>query len=244
MLCCSQNFSLCVSFTFLWDGMCIFSNFHMRWVSFWKPQSKDLEVPLPCHKPNLWPLWLWWRDRSYCRSVAQLCPNSLQPHKLQQAFTISQGLLNSCPLSRWCHSTISSSVTHFFSCPQSFPASGSFPVSQLFTSGGQSIGTSALASLLPENIQSWFPLGLIGLVSFLSKELSRVFSSTIVWKHQFFGAQHLLHNMKSAGTMHLGKAVEAHLVWELGYILKSSGKISLENLSRWGELGDQQTTFW
>ena len=91
-----------------------------------------------------------------------------------------------CPLSRWCHPTISSSVVPF-SCLQSFPASGSFPVSQLFTSGGQSIGDSA--SVLPMNIQHCFPLGLTGVISLQSKGLSRVFSNNIVQKHKFFSAQ-------------------------------------------------------
>ena len=95
---------------------------------------------------------------------------------------------DSCPWSQWCHPTILFSVPHFSSCLQSFPASGSFPVSQLFTSGGQSIGASASASVLPMNIQDWFPLGLTGLISLLSKWLLRVFSSTRVWNHQFFGA--------------------------------------------------------
>ena len=94
---------------------------------------------------------------------------------------------NSCPLSRWCHPTISSSVVPFSSCPQSFPASGSFPMSQLFLSGGQSIGASA--SVLPMNIQGWFHSGLPGLISLLSKGLSRVFSSTTIWKHHFFSTQ-------------------------------------------------------
>ena len=95
---------------------------------------------------------------------------------------------NSCPLSWWYYPTISSSVAHF-SCPQSFPTSGSFPVSQLFASGGQSIGASTSASVLPMCIQGWFPLVLAGLVSLLSKGLSRVFFNTTVWKHQFFSAQ-------------------------------------------------------
>ena len=99
-----------------------------------------------------------------------------------------QSLLKlSCPLSRWCHPTISSSVTLFSSCLQSFPASGSFPVRWLFASGGKNNGASG--SVLPINIQGWFPLRLTGLTSLLSKGLSRVFSSTIVWKHQFFGTQ-------------------------------------------------------
>ena len=93
---------------------------------------------------------------------------------------------NSCPSSRWCHPSISSSVIPF-SCLQSCPASGSFPVSQFFVSGGQSIGT--LASVLPMNIQDWLPLGLTSLISLQSKELSRVFSNTTVQKHQFFGPQ-------------------------------------------------------
>ena len=95
---------------------------------------------------------------------------------------------NSHPLSWWCHPAISSSVVPFFSCPQSFPASGSFPMSQLFAPGGQSIGVSALASVLPVNTQDWSPLGLTGWISLQSEGLSRVFSTT-VQKHQFFGAQ-------------------------------------------------------
>ena len=99
---------------------------------------------------------------------------------------------NSCPLSQWCHPTISSSFAPF-SCPQSFPAPESFPMSRLFASGCQIIGASASASVLPMNIQSWFPLGLTGLIALLSKELSRVFSSTTVQKHQFFGIQPSYH---------------------------------------------------
>ena len=96
---------------------------------------------------------------------------------------------NSCPLSQWCHPTISFSVIPFSSCLQSFPASGPFPVSQFFVPGGQNIGSSATASVLPMNIQGWFPLGLTELIFLLSKRLSRVFSNTTVQKHQFFGAQ-------------------------------------------------------
>ena len=93
---------------------------------------------------------------------------------------------NSCPLSWWCHPTISSSVVPFSSCPQSFPGSGSFPMSQRFASGGQSIGISASTSVLPVNTQDWSPLGRTGWISLQSKELSRVFSNTTVQKHQFF----------------------------------------------------------
>ena len=101
------------------------------------------------------------------------------------SITNSQSLVNSCLLSSWCHPTISSPVVPFSSCLHFFPASGSFPMSQFFTSGGQSTGVSASASVLPINIQDWFPWGLSGLISLGL----RVFSNTIVQKHQFFGAQ-------------------------------------------------------
>ena len=96
---------------------------------------------------------------------------------------------NSCPLSRWCNSTISSSVSPFSSCPQSFPASESFPMNQFLPSGGQSIEISALPSVLPMNTQDWSPLGLTGWISLQSKGLSSVFSNTTVQKHQFFVSQ-------------------------------------------------------
>ena len=120
--------------------------------------------------------------------------DSLWPHGLQHArpsyTSPTPGVHpNPCPLSQWCHPIISSSVVPFSSCPQSFPASGSFQMSQLFASGGQSIGVSASASVLPMNIQDWFPLGWNGWISLQSKGLSRVFSNTTVQKHQFFGAQ-------------------------------------------------------
>ena len=105
------------------------------------------------------------------------------------SFTISWSLPSSCPLNWGCYPNISSSAALFSSCPQSFPASGSFPMNWLFASGGQSIGVSASASVLPMNIQEWFPLGLTSLISLQSKGLSRVFSNTTVQKHQFFGAQ-------------------------------------------------------
>ena len=96
---------------------------------------------------------------------------------------------NSCPLSQWCHPAISSSISPFSSCLQAFPASRSFLMSQVFSSGGQNIGVSASASVLPVNVQGWFPLRLTGLISLQSKGLSRIFSNTIVQKHQFFGPQ-------------------------------------------------------
>ena len=117
--------------------------------------------------------------------------DSLWPHGLQHIRPPYPSAsprfgLNSGPLSPWCHPIPSSSVAHFSSCPHSSPASGPFPVSQLFASGGQTVGASALVISHPTNIQGWFPLGLTGLISLLSKGLSRVFSSTTVLKHQFF----------------------------------------------------------
>ena len=120
--------------------------------------------------------------------------DSLQHHEPQHARPLCPSPApricpNSCPLSRWCHLTISFSVIPFNSCLQSFPASGSFQMSQLFSSGGQRIGVSASISVPPMNIQGWFPLGWTGLTSLQSKGLSRVFSNTTVQKHQFFCTQ-------------------------------------------------------
>ena len=129
-----------------------------------------------------------------CNQIQFSCSvisDSLQPHGLQHAkfpcpLPTPRAYSNSCPSSWWCHPTISSSVVPFFSCLQSFPASGSFLINQLFATGGQSIGASA--SVLPMNIRDWFPLGWTGLISLQSKGLSRIFSNTTVQKHQFFGA--------------------------------------------------------
>ena len=120
--------------------------------------------------------------------------DSLRPHEPQPTRppcpSPTPGVhLNPCPLSRWCHPTISSSVIPFCSLLQSFLASGSFPVNQLFTWSGQSIGVSASTSVLSMNIQDWFPLDWTGWISLQSKGLSRVFSNTTVQKHHFFGAQ-------------------------------------------------------
>ena len=154
----------------------------------------------------MWAQWMVWNSRCFCFVfglylfvfssqcwVAKSCL-TLRPHRLQHARLLCPSLSPevcsaSCPLSRWCHPTISYSVTCFSSCPQSFPASGSFPMSWFFTSGGQNIGVSGSASVLPMNTQDWFPLGLTGLISLQSKGLSRVFSNTTVQKHQFFGTQ-------------------------------------------------------
>ena len=138
-------------------------------------------------------VWWRWLDGSvqFSHSVVS---NFLWPHKSQHNIPLCPSPTprvhpNSCPSSQWCHPTISSSVVPFSSCPQSLPASGSFQMSQLFPSGGQSIGVSASTSVLPMNTQDWSPLGWTGWISFQSKGLSRVFSNTIVQKHQFFSAQ-------------------------------------------------------
>ena len=120
--------------------------------------------------------------------------NSLRPHQPQHArlpfpSRTPRVHSNSRPLSRWCHPTISSSVIHFSSCLQSFPTSRSFQMNQLFPWGSQNIGVSASTSVLLMNIQDWSPLGWTGWISLQSKGLSRVFSSTTVWKQQFFGTQ-------------------------------------------------------
>ena len=120
--------------------------------------------------------------------------NSLRPHGLQHArppcpSPTPRVYSNWCPLSQWCHPTISPSVVLFSACPQSFPASGSFPMSQLFTSGGQRTGVSASTSILPMNIQDWSPLEWTGWISLQSKGLSRVFSNTTGQKHPFFSSQ-------------------------------------------------------
>ena len=118
---------------------------------------------------------------------------------------IPRGYSNSCPLSWWCHPTISSFVVPFSSRLQSFPASGSFQMSQFFPSGGQSIGVSASVSVLLINIQDWFPLGWTDWISLLSKGLLRVFSNTTVQKHQFFGAQLTLYSSSHIHTWPLEK---------------------------------------
>ena len=138
--------------------------------------------------------------------------NSWRPHGLQHTRLLCPSSTprhcsKSCALSQWWYPTISSSVIPFSSCLQSFPASGSFPVSQFFASGGRSIGASASASVLPVNIQDWFPLGWTGWMSLQSKGLSCVFSNTTVQKQQFFSTQYSLWSNSHIHTWHLEKTI-------------------------------------
>ena len=136
----------------------------------------------------------WRLTFSSVQFSSSVVSDSLQPHESQHTRppcpSSTPGVYsNSCPSSQWCHPAISSSVAPFSSCPHSLPASESFPMSQLFAWGGQSIGVSASASVLPMNILDWCPLGWTGWISLQSKGLSRVFSNTTAQKHQFFSAQ-------------------------------------------------------
>ena len=159
--------------------------------------------------------------------------NSLRPHGLQHSrlpcpSPTPRACSNSCPLSWWCHPTISSSVVLFSSCLQSFPSSGSFPMSQFCTSGGQSIGPSALTSVLPMNIQDWFPLALTGFISLLYKGLSRVFSNTTVQKHQFFNAQPCSWSKSHINSWLLGKSI----VLNIWIFMGTSMSLLFNRLSR------------
>ena len=195
---------------------------------------------------------------------------SLLPHGLQHARlpcpSPSPGAYsNSCPLSQWYHPTISSSPVPFSSCLQSFPASGSFPMSQLFASGGQSIGASA--SVLPMNIQGRFPLGLNGLISFLSEGLSRVFSNTTIQKHLFFGTPDSLLFLDRPGiphphdSAHLDQAVcppEIHFLYrssrvalpfpqdheKYGQVLSTRLEVAHQRCTHAGGNVDPSETFW
>ena len=145
--------------------------------------------------------------------------DSLRPHESQHArppcpSPSPRVYSNSCPSSWWCHPAISSSVVPFSFCPQSLPASGSFPMSQLFTSGGLSFGVSASASVLPMNTQDWSPLGWTDWISLQSKGLSRVFSNTTVQKHQFFGIIRRIQNKLSRLKIRrLESYPEARITW-------------------------------
>ena len=163
----------------------------------------EIELTLAQHGFEMPGSTYMWIFNSKCYSTThssiqftQSCP-TLWPHGLQHAILpcsspTPKPCSNSCSSSRWCHRTISSSDVPFSSCLQSFPASGSFSKSQSFTSGGQSIGVSASASVFPMSTQDWFPLRLTGLISLQSKGLSRVFSNTTVQKHLFFSTQPFL----------------------------------------------------
>ena len=146
-------------------------------------------------------------------SVAQSCPTLCNPKDwIQHArppcpSPTLRACSYSCPLTQWCHPTISSSVVSFSSCPESFPASASFQMSQFFASGSQSIGASTSASVLPMNTKNWCPLGWTGWISLQSKGLSRVFSNTTVQKHQFFGTQLSLWSNSHIHTWLLEKTI-------------------------------------
>ena len=169
------------------------------WLSDWTELSWWLNNVISLSLKSLIVKWSYW-VLAYSKSFSSIqfshsvVSDSLRPHELQHARppcpSQTPGVYsNSCPSSRWCHPAISSSVVPFSSCPQSLPASGSFPTSQLFAWCGQSIGVSAPASVLPMNTQDWFSLEWTGWISLQSKRLSRVFSNTTVQKHQVFCAQ-------------------------------------------------------
>ena len=170
-----------------------------------KKKKKNSSMVFHCVKVQLF-IWPVWKTGEYLGSFSvqfscSVVSDSVTPWTAaHQACLVSMGsqlcpsqthgvYSNSCPLSQWCHPTISSSVVPFSSCLQSFPASASFQMSQFIASGSQNIGVSASASVLPMNIQDWFPLGLTDLISLQSKGFSSVFSNTKIQKHQFFGAQ-------------------------------------------------------
>ena len=182
-------FSVSINFTpetpLLW--LKVKRNYRASWWK-WKRRVKNLAKNSTFRKLRSWYLV------PSVHLIFSVMSDSLRPHGPQHTrppcpLPTPRVYSDSCPLSRWCHPTIASSVVPFSSHLQSCPASGSFPMSQFFTSGGQSIGISASASVLPMNIQDWFPLGCTGWISLQSKGLWRVFSNTTVQKHQFFGAQ-------------------------------------------------------
>ena len=166
------------------------------WAQIYYKFQKD-RIEKMAVKQNLKKI-LYRRHKRGIRNSVEFSPSvlsdSLQLHELQHARppcpSPTPGVHpKRCPFSQWCHPAISSYVVPFSSCPQSFPTSGSFQMSQLFASGGQNIGVSASTSVLPMNTQDWSPLGWTGWISLQSKGLSSVFSNTTVQKHQFFGAQ-------------------------------------------------------
>ena len=169
----------------------------MSWSSSLKHYYKAPHYPLKVGTHSFEGICLLWPPlprKAICCCCCWVASDSLQLHELQHTrlpwLSLSPGVCsNSFPLNRWCYLIIPSSATPFSFCLQSFLVSGSFPMSWLFTSGGQSIGASALASVLPMSIQGWFPWELTDLISLLSKGLSTVLPSTTIQKHEFFGAQ-------------------------------------------------------
>ena len=207
-----SNFSVCC----LWEEICLGGSIPHTHHADRQPQLKpEIQYLPPCIRCLLFSIFMlhhfkkYWLCLHRSRSRTRVCrlhicafsqfsrsvmSDPLRPHGPQHTRPPCPSPTprvhpNPWPSSQWCHRTISSSVIPFSSWPQSFPASGSFPMSQLFASSGQSTGVSASASVLPMNTQDWSPLGLTGLISLQSEELSRVFSNTTVQKHQFCGAQ-------------------------------------------------------
>ena len=153
---------------------------------------------------------LFFASFSLVQFSCSVVSDSSRPHESQHArlpcpSPTPRVYPNPCPSSQWCHPAISSSIVPFSSCPQSLPASGSFPMSQHFAWGGQSTGVSASTSVFPMNTQDWSPLGWTGWISLQSKGLSRVFSKTLVQKHQFFGTQLTLYSNSHIHTWPLEK---------------------------------------
>ena len=175
----------------------VFQTRILEWVSI--PFSSRSSQPrnhtqVSCIASRFFNIWATREASSSIQFSCSVVSDSLPPHELQHARppcpSPAPGVYpNSCPLSQWCHPTISSSAIPFSSCLRSFPISGSFQMCQLFVSGGQNIGVSALTSVLPMNTQDWFPLGWTGWISLQSKGVWRVFSNTTAQKHQFFSAQ-------------------------------------------------------
>ena len=188
-LICAYSFSFCIFLRLNWTQGIFWRGIRECSKTWVGSNISVRKFPLEDKTLTLSPLWLLLCDKF--NSVAQSCP-TLWPHESQHARPPCPSPTprvhpNSCGSSRCCHPTISSRVIPFSFCPQSLQASGSFPMSQLFTWGGWSIWVSASASVLPMNTQDWSPLGWTGCISLQSKGLSRVFSNTTVQKHQFFG---------------------------------------------------------
>ena len=190
-------------------------------VQGWNPHLLNWQAGVFATRTTYRKRWARTKTQTGCsvsKSCQTLC-HSMQHATLPCPWSSPRVCSNSCPLSWWCHPTISSSLISFSSCLRSFPASGSFPVSQLFASGGKSVRASASASVLPMNIQGWFPLGLTGLIFLLSKGLSRVFSNTTVWKHQFFGTQSSLWSNSHIYTWLLEKNIALALKILIGKVM-------------------------